>query len=101
MRNHLQYRRKDALRYLQWKVWTHPALFLANCPLFEAMRRSLQVARGERPQVVTAPARRPTNRCGCNHGISRKGDCAMNLLCKLLLGSILVAYWRNTQRRPH
>ena len=25
----------------------------------------------------------------------------MNLLCRLLLGSILVAYWRRAQRRPH
>jgi hypothetical protein len=34
-----------------------------------------------------------------HHEISMQGGCVMNLLCKLLLLSCLVAYWRRQPRR--
>jgi len=89
------------LRHLRREFWSHPALFLADRALFKEVRRSLHVPQGERPQVVAANLGRSTISCGWNHEISKRRGCVMDPLCKLLLWSCLVAYWRRQPRRSH
>src|ERR1700730_13410066 len=44
--------RSQSLRNVWRKVRSHPPLFLANGPLFEELRRSLQDSSGEPPQMA-------------------------------------------------
>jgi hypothetical protein len=52
--------RSQALRYLRRQVWPHPALLLANRPLFKEMRCPLQNTPGERSPMATSASSRLT-----------------------------------------
>ena len=85
MRNSTQYPRNGAakrcaicdgkfglIRYYSWR----------NFPLFKEVRRSLQVARGGRPQMVAPFSSCATDSCRRNHRVSTQGGRAMSFLCK-------------------
>jgi hypothetical protein len=55
-------RRSQALRDLRRQVWPHPALLLANCPLFKEVRCPLQDTPGERSPMATSASSRLTCR---------------------------------------
>ena len=74
--------RSEAVRNLRRKVWSHSVLLLANFPLFKEVRRSLQVARGGRPQMVAPFSSCATDSCRRNHRVSTQGGRAMSFLCK-------------------
>src|ERR1700722_12023740 len=53
-----------AMLSLRWQVWSGPVLLVANPPLFQEVRRSLQSSSGKCPELVAlAPNRlRPSDR---------------------------------------
>src|SRR5882672_3883918 len=40
------------MRSLRWQVWSRSALLVANIPLFQEVRRSLQSSPGKRPELA-------------------------------------------------
>jgi len=66
--------RSQALRHLRRKVWPHPALLLANRPLFKEVRRSIQDASRGRSQIFTLDSGCLTRGCSDNSAASSRSS---------------------------